>query len=314
MKKFSYISIKSSNACIRFLVLIALTLFQMDSTAQQEWGYTQYLFNLYDINQAYAGNHRSASFSLRHRSQWLGMEGAPITQQFSFHAPLMNEKLGVGIRVMNESIGARKQQSVSGSCAYKMHFDEKTFSVGLTGGMIRQAIDRPKLSAADQLDVQLQNISAPVLIPVIDASMFFNTNTFYAGVQSCRINRTLFRSDKGSLARLYYNLNLTAGYMKKIGNDNMLQLSTLVKYSEGKLWQAEWNLLYLMRNKIWFGGGYRLHSGCNLLGSVNITSHFRMGFSYDFPISALRKTNDGSAEIFLGYNLKNRSGKSIRYF
>ncbi len=314
MMKFIEISLNFSNAILRSFVLIALILSQFESDAQQEWGYTQYLFNLYDINQAYAGNHRSTSFSLRHRSQWLGMEGAPVTQQFSFHAPLMNEKIGIGLRVMNESIGARKQQSVSGSCAYKIHFGEKTLSVGMTGGMIRQAIDRPKLSAADQLDVQLQNISAAVLIPVVDASVFFNTKTFYTGLQSCRINRTLYNSDKGSLARLYYNLNLVAGYMKKIGSDNLVQLSTLVKYSEGKLWQAEWNLLYLMRNKIWFGGGYRLNSGCNLLGSINITTHFRMGFSYDFPISALRKTNDGSAEIFLGYNLKNRSGKSIRYF
>ncbi len=314
MMKFIDISTNISNAIIRSIVLIALILSQFESDAQQEWVYTQYLFNLYDINQAYAGNHRSASFSLRHRSQWLGMEGAPVTQHFSFHAPLMNEKIGVGLRVMNESIGARKQQSVSGSCAYKIHFGEKTLSVGMTGGMIRQAIDRPKLSAADQLDVQLQNISAAVLIPVVDASVFFNTKNFYTGLQSCRINRTLYNSDKGSLARLYYNLNLVAGYMKKIGSDNLVQLSTLVKYSEGKLWQAEWNLLYLMRNKIWFGGGYRLNSGCNLLGSINITTHFRMGFSYDFPINALRKTNDGSAEIFLGYNLKNRSGKSIRYF
>lgn len=282
--------------------------------AQQEWGYTQYLFNLYDINNAYAGNHRCASFSLRHRSQWLGMEGAPVTQQFSFHAPLLNEKMGVGVRIMNESIGARKQQYASVSCAYKLHLGDRILSFGIAAGLIRQAIDRPKLTAADQLDVQLENISSPFLTPTIDASVFFNSPTFYAGLQTCRLNRTLYSRDNGSLARLYYNMNLTAGYLLKVGNDNILQLSTLLKYSEGKLWQGEANLLYLIKNKIWFGGGYRINSGCHIMGSIHVTTHFRMGFSYDFPIAALRNANDGSAEIFLGYNLRNRSGKSIRYF
>lgn len=298
----------------RFAAIISFFCVAYSSEAQQEWSYSQYLFNLYDINTAYAGNHGSASFSLRHRSQWMGMEGAPVTQQFSFHAPIHDEKIGVGLKVMNEAIGARKQQMVSASGAYKLRIGYGTLSMGIAAGIIRQAIDRPKIAAADQQDVNLVNISEPMLFPVIDASVFYNTKVFYIGLQSGRLNRSPFTRRDGMLARLYYNLNMTAGVMKKVGDDNLIQLSTLVKYSEGQLWQAEWNLLYLIKNKFWMGGGYRLNSGFSVLGSINFNTQFRVGFSYDFPLAALRHTNDGSAEVFLGYNLKSRSGKSIRYF
>jgi type IX secretion system PorP/SprF family membrane protein len=314
MRFFKYITCIFLKQRARHFATILVMCTWMNANAQQEWSYTQYLFNLYDINSAYAGNHGSASFALRHRSQWMGMEGAPITQQFSFHTPVKEEKIGVGFKVMNESIGARKQQFVSVSGAYKLRLGSGILSMGLAAGIIRQAIDRPKISAADQQDVNLVNLAEPLIIPNLDASLFYNTKEFYVGLQSCRINRSMYTRKNGTLARLYYNLNMTAGVMKKVGSDNMLQLSTLVKYSEGKLWQAEWNLLYLIKNKFWLGGGYRLNSGCSVLGSINFSTQFRIGFSYDFPLTALRHSNDGSAEVFLGYNLKSRSGKSIRYF
>ena len=313
MSKSKIITFFCSQRMKLFYFVLAL-LFSSVLQAQQEWSSTQYLFNLYDVNTAYAGNQLSSSFALRYRSQWLGMEGAPVTQQFSFHTPLMQERIGVGIKVLNESIGARTQQFAKASAAYKLWIGENTLSVGIAAGMQRQAVEWTKLTAVDIQDAQLANISTPIVTPLVDASVFYNSKKFYAGIESRSLNRSAFRADPGSLARLYYNVNFTAGIMKRVMSDNMIQLTTLIKYSEGKIIQGELNLLYLINNRIWFGVGYRYNSGVQAMGSFNITRHFRIGLSYDFPVSQLRNANDGSAEVFIGYNLKNRSGKSIRYF
>ena len=152
------------------------------------------------------------------------------------------------------------------------------------------------------------------LIPVINFAIFLNSDRFYAGLESTRINRTKFFTEAALLSRLYYNLNLTAGYMLKHKNDNMFQFGGLLKLSEGNIWQAELNILFLQNNKFWFGGGYRYQHGGLLTACINLTPQWRFGLSYDLAFMATELQQSGSAEAFLGFNLKGTSAKSIRYF
>ncbi len=305
---------KTSTSYIHFVLSAILLLCgSLAAIAQQEWSNTQYLFNLYDVNSAYAGNHNTGSFALRHRSQWIGMEGAPVSQQLSFHTP-SGDQLGWGIKLNHERIGARDQQFVRLTGSWKLRFEEGTLSLGLAGGIIRHGVNADKLTALDQGDIQLQQMNNNVITPVADFSAFFNTKRFYIGVDCGRINRSKINYSNNSLARLYFNSALVAGYMKRIGQSNMLQLSGLMKYSEGKLWQSEINLLYLHNNKYWIGAGYRIQCCFQLFAAINLTDHFRFGLSYDVAGKAMKGFHDGSAEVFLGYTMQTRSGKSVRYF
>lgn len=299
---------------ITISIVLLICGWNLPLNAQQEWGYTQYLFNLYDVNSSYAGNHNGPSFAARYRAQWLGFDGAPETQMFSVHTLLAKDHLGAGLKVLNESIGARRQQQLKISGSYRLHFDENILSFGLAGGAIRQTADISLIKAADEQDAQLAVFPNSSFTPVIDASIFLSNKKFYAGIESTRLNKSSFHNDGGALARLYYNINLTAGYMHQVGQNNMIQLSGLIKYSEGKMWQAEMNLTYLINNKLWFGAGYRVFTGAVIVSCIHITEHFRLGLSYDVAVKKMRNTNDGSAELYLGYHLHNRSSKSIRYF
>jgi type IX secretion system PorP/SprF family membrane protein len=293
---------------------VAMLFVISESSAQQEWGYSQYLFNLYDINSSYAGNHNGPSFAARYRKQWMGFDGAPETQYFSFHTSLAEDKVGTGIKILNESIGARKQQQIKLSGSYRLQLGENTLAFGIAAGAIRQLADGSLIKALDGDDTQLSVFPNTTINPVIDASVFYNSKRFYIGLESTRLNKSNFHQDPGALARLYYNMNLVAGVMIPVQDKNLLQLSGLMKYSEGSLWQADLNLTYLINNKIWFGGGYRLFTGAVVVACINVTEHFRIGMNYDVAAKKMRSTNDGSAELYLGYHFKNRSTKSIRYF
>ena len=60
--------------------------------AQQDAQYTQYMYNPMNINPAYAGSRDVLSIFGMHRTQWVGLEGAPTTNVFSIHTPLKNER------------------------------------------------------------------------------------------------------------------------------------------------------------------------------------------------------------------------------
>jgi hypothetical protein len=61
--------------------------------AQQDAQFTQYMYNTININPAYGSRGALSIFAL-HRTQWVGLDGAPVTNAVSINTPLNNSKLG----------------------------------------------------------------------------------------------------------------------------------------------------------------------------------------------------------------------------
>ena len=56
--------------------------------AQQDAQFTQYMYNTVNVNPAYAGSRNSMSVFALHRTQWVGLDGAPVTNQASINTPI----------------------------------------------------------------------------------------------------------------------------------------------------------------------------------------------------------------------------------
>src|SRR3978361_1652803 len=56
--------------------------------AQQKPQYTQYVFNNYLLNPAVTGIENYTDVKAGYRSQWTGLQGAPITSYITIDAPL----------------------------------------------------------------------------------------------------------------------------------------------------------------------------------------------------------------------------------
>ncbi|MBQ4805838.1 type IX secretion system membrane protein PorP/SprF, partial [Aquimarina sp. MMG015] len=61
--------------------------FQQNNWAQQDAQYTQYMYNTISVNPAYAGSRGVMSIMGLHRSQWVGLDGAPRTQTLTLNTP-----------------------------------------------------------------------------------------------------------------------------------------------------------------------------------------------------------------------------------
>ena len=283
-------------------------------SAQQEWAYSQYLFNLFDINSAYAGNHNNLSFALRYRKQWTGFDGAPQTQSFSFHTPVVNASWASGVKLQHETIGARKQVRAKASFAHKWRVGSGKLSAALSGGVVRQEMLLSDLNIRDEYDPITQVGNWTGTSPVADVAVMYTSDKMYLGVESSGANRSRFNWNEQSHARLYYHVYTTGGWMKKVGARNLLQLSALAKFSEGNIYQAEADVSFLFQNILWLGAGYRPGYGAVCFVELNVSAQFRMGYAFDYATNSLKNYHRGSHEFFLGFNLGSSANPSIRYF
>jgi type IX secretion system PorP/SprF family membrane protein len=299
---------------LRTLLLLFASVICFDLFGQQEWGYSQYLFNLFDINGAYAGNHESVSTALRYRKQWVGFSGAPETQSFSLHTPIAGESSAAGLRIKHETIGARTTFHARVTGVYKLRLGPGKISFGISAGLLHQQFNINDLNIRDANDPYLGQDQWSSNTPTIDVALLYHDDRMYVGIESTGINRQKFGWMESSIARLYAQTMLVGGWMKKVGGDDLIHLSALAKVSEGQIYQAEANASFLWNNRIWIGGGYRLSYGIVVFSEWNITDQWRLGYSFDLAMNKLATYQDGSHELFLGFNFGAKPHSSIRYF
>ena len=169
----------------KITMALALSGTSLVSLAQQVPMYTHYMYNTLVVNPAYAGSRDALTVTTLHRSQWVDFKGAPLTQTVTLHSPLRNEKLGLGLSLMNDKIGPVNNTSAFVNFAYRLKLNEKSkLAFGLSGGV---NLLQSNLTSVD-LDVNndpvfLNNINNKVN-PNFGFGLYYSRARFYAGVSS----------------------------------------------------------------------------------------------------------------------------------
>src|SRR5688572_9774810 len=120
---------------IKFAFTIILLLaFRVNSYSQQEPQLSHYMYNYILFNPAVAGTKPYYIFRADARNQWVGLEGHPTTETISLHAPLFNNKVGVGGYFFNDNIGPLTKNGLTLSYSYHIKLAEKSLlSLGMSG-------------------------------------------------------------------------------------------------------------------------------------------------------------------------------------
>ena len=118
-----------------FTILALTILVGGQSFGQQDPMFTKYMFNSLVFNPAYAGSWDHMTIGLIHRSQWVEIEGSPTTQSLTLHTPLRNERIGVGVSLVNDKIGPTNSTGLNLAYAYKIPLGKMKLSIGLQAGM-----------------------------------------------------------------------------------------------------------------------------------------------------------------------------------
>lgn len=119
------------------LLLIAQAgLLPLQTYAQKEVLYEQYIQNPMAINPAFTGVREDFNMTVLLRRRWFSIPNSPITQTFAMDGRLRQGKVGLGLQALNDRMSPYYTTGVYGSAAY--HFDASLtwkVSFGIQGGI-----------------------------------------------------------------------------------------------------------------------------------------------------------------------------------
>lgn len=308
-------------ALLLFLFAVTLT-----SKAQYDALFTQYMFNEMFINPAYAGSKEAMSATILHRQQWVNFPGRPVTTSFSLHGPLLQNKMGLGLSVLNEKIGVLNRNLVYLSYAYRVKTGDKGhLSFGLMGGVHMQQNNFSSLKTSDDgtLDPQFSQNTVSLMSPNFGGGIYFNTKTFYTGISVPRMvdDRMLFNS-RGAVLQptkvspSQFSYYFTIGNMFTLSDNLKLKGQAMVKAVENTPIQYDISANFFIKELIWAGVSYRSNAVVAAIVGIQVKPQFLISYSYDYGINEIQKYSQGSHEIGINYLFSYKGKKVVtpRYF
>lgn len=309
-----YAQLLKSKFYIIILLLTSGSLF-----AQQEAMYSQYMFNMMAVNPAYAGSREVLSITGLSRAQWVGLEGAPISNTLSLDMPIKDKRVGLGVQVFNDKIGIMSNSGFYGSYAYRIRFEKSTLSFGLQGGFVNFTANYAQVRLSSSLtaipDRAFQE-NANIMIPSAGAGLFFNNDNYYIGASLPNLLNTQISSGSQVKVNKYDHLFLMGGYVFNINNDFKLKPSALLKVVSGAPIQLDANMNFWMYDVIALGVSYRTGDAAVAMIELQAAPNFKVGYAYDQSLNALSYFHSGSHELMLRYEFGYTKDKIItpRYF
>ncbi|MEZ4806027.1 MAG: type IX secretion system membrane protein PorP/SprF [Flavobacteriales bacterium] len=300
-------------------LLVTGLLLTMSGSAQHTPLTSQYLFNGLVINPAYAGSRDALAMNLTHRQQWVGFDGAPVTQTISIHAPLDRRKLGLGLVLYTDKIGVSRQTGLFTNYAYRIKFRRGKLAMGLGAGftMLRAAWN--EVATQQQNDISFASPTQSAFRPNFSAGAFYYTKRSFIGLSAPFLlaHRYDATAEGYRISDVKADLGpmITAGHVLDISPDVKLKPSTLLRYRSETGLQADVTSNVIFKDRLWAGVSYR--TGDALIGSIEVlpTPQWRFGYAYDLGMSSLRPYHAGSHELMVQYEFGYRIRvRDPRYF
>lgn len=309
----------------KFLSCLIVFAFAKAVTAQQDPQYTQYMYNPIVVNPAYAGNRGVMSIMGLHRSQWVGLDGAPRTQTLSLHTPISNSRVGLGLSVVNDEIGPADETYAAADFSYTIPVgDDARLSFGIKGGVHLLNVDFTRLNIFNTGDTRLQENVENRLSPTVGAGLYYHTERFYLGLSTPNLLQTdHFDSSNDSGATTFVAQERvhffgTAGYVFDLNDNIKFKPATLLKVVAGAPLQLDVTGNFLFNDKFTVGAAYRWSAAVSAMVGFQVSDQMLLGFAYDRETTELGNAvfNDGSYELFARFELFNSYDRIItpRFF
>ena len=299
------------------ILIFALVLMCYTGFAQQDAQYTQYMYNTININPAYAGSRGVMSIFGLHRTQWVGLDGAPVTNAFSLNTPINNSNLGLGLSVVNDRIGPTSDNTISADISYTVPMAEElklSFGIKASGNMFN--LDTEKLTPQQQNDPSLQNFDNE-FSPNFGAGVYLHSDKFYVGLSVPNfLQDKKYNDNNVAVFQERMNFYAIGGYVFDIAPSIKFKPAFLTKLVTGAPLQVDASANFLFFDKLMLGAAYRWDAAVSAMAGFQITDGLYIGYGYDLETTKLRNHNSGSHEVFLRFELFKKVSKMVspRFF
>ena len=298
-----------------FFLISSISLLNIVLYAQQDAQYTQYMYNTISVNPAYAGSRGVMSITGLHRSQWVGLEGAPRSQTLGFHTPLgQSQKVGLGVSLVNDEIGPTQETYIDIDFSYTINTSEKgKLAFGLKAGGHLLDVNFDALSKFDISDPRFSNNIDNKFSPNVGLGAYYYTQKFYFGfsipnlLETDHFDENNLDTSKGAsvIAEERVNYYFITGYTFDISEKLKFKPALLTKMVFGAPLQADLSANFLLYDRLTLGAAYRWSAAFSGMVGFQVSDQLLIGFAYDRETTELGNTlyNDGSYEVVIRFEL-----------
>jgi type IX secretion system PorP/SprF family membrane protein len=296
---------------LRYLLILLISMSSVKTCyAQEDPTNSQYLFNLLNLNPAYAGARGSLTLTTAFRKQWIGVPGAPATGIFSIDGPLNEHHMGVGLQLYNNTLGVEHTTGINASFATMLNFDEGDhdhfLALGIQAGLMNYRIDRTSVPLPFQNDPSFLN-NTNVIMPTAGLGVYYQRPRFYASLSAPSLLVSTVKVDKilsvNSATLKNMQLIFTTGLTAPLGDDFQYKPSFFLKWMSGKVFDIHFNSSVWIKERVGVGVSYRFDDA--ILGIVELKINNRMNFGYAYSRSIGEKIvfNQGTHEAIIRFDL-----------
>jgi len=272
------------------LITLALLTLSNEMAAQQTPTFSEYNYNPYLVNSAFAGLAPSAEIGISNTGTFNQFEGSPKSFALSFHTPLNRGKIGLGAGLIRDEVGVTTSTSAFVTYSYKIFFDTKknrpywqiytpnSLSFSISPGVQQYQENLLELGIMDDPNFAM-NINAT--IPTIGLGFLLNLADVYVGFSTPNVIGDMLVSDDNVDINVPYYGYLGYRFFSNKFEELMIKPNLLLKYENGAPFQADMNIAVSFRNRFELGTGYRTNSSINLLAGVYLFKNIRAIYSYN---------------------------------
>lgn len=292
------------------LYLLAFTCSSLLAVAQQDLQFTQFMFNRIYYNPGVAGSGDAICINGIHRSQWVGFDGAPTSDNLNADIPLDFAHGGASVKIARDAIGFFQNINASLGYAYQHQLPNGTIGAGISFDVYTKSVMNADWQPPEsQPDVIIPGGSADGVSFDMSFGLYYQSEKIWAGISSNRIleSATPLDGSMNSITEFYNRRHfyVMGGYNWQIPATTWeLRPSTLIKTDLGGSPVVDVNVMGVYNNKFWGGVSYRLTEAVGVNIGYEFTESLMAGYAYDIPISDISNQGGGSHEVFLRYCFK----------
>jgi type IX secretion system PorP/SprF family membrane protein len=301
------------------------------ANAQIEPQFTQYMYNQYLFNPAYAGSADAVEFSALYRSQYVGLSNRPISDLgFNFNMPVNAISSGIGLNVVDDVIGYQRSTYASVTYDYRKKFKWGNFSIGANIGLIQASLDGTQLTTPggtygngerNNNDSYVPTTLQNGITPDFSIGTYLNKeDKYFVGVSLDHViasNAPIETPQKKVTLDFTRDMYFSGGYNFRISPKFMLMPSVIIQTDFTEM-QTDIGAMTTIVNNILAGISFRGYDGRSLDALALIFGFRYKGFqamySYDATLSYLSKFSSGSHEVSLKYKYELKSKKNQGYY
>ena len=277
-----------------------------------------YVTNMNTINPAYVGMWDRAGLMFSSRTNWVGIKGAPSTQQFSYYTPIKDQKSGVGLNIQRKDVGLEKSLFLTGDYSYQIRLDVYNYlRFGFRAGFVNYNNNLQLYQLyPDQIpDPEYTTDVRQYFMTVFGFGAVLFDDRYHVSLSVPQVINNTFSANQNGFSSLHElrTIYLAGGYVFKLPNTIMLRPNLLVVATVGKQVYFDASAIVYLPGDLQFGLNLRSNGAICLTAQYTFSNNLRIGYASEYHvIQDIRKFQLGTYEIMIGYDFNLYRKKSAR--